>query len=199
MNAVVMTSRLRLEPIRAELACDLWLVHQDDAVAFWTERWSRGEADQRARAWGNVWASGGVHKWLAYDRNSAEVVGRGGLSRVPVRSASQTAIREVLGDAQWDGLELGWALRSAFWGRGLATEIGRAGLYLAFEALEAPSVIAFTERHNLRSRAVMERLGMRFAGEILHRGLIEGLDGVHENAPFAVYLLGRVDFSGAKA
>jgi RimJ/RimL family protein N-acetyltransferase len=48
-------------------------------------------------------------------------------------------------------------------------------------------VVAFTERHSQASRAVMERLGMKFAGEIRTEGLVEGRTGVHPDAPFAVY------------
>ncbi|WP_201762031.1 MULTISPECIES: hypothetical protein [unclassified Nonomuraea] len=33
---------------------------------------------------GESWRLHGVHKWIAYDRMSGEVVGRGGLSRTPV-------------------------------------------------------------------------------------------------------------------
>jgi RimJ/RimL family protein N-acetyltransferase len=78
-------------------------------------------------------------------------------------------------------------------GRGYATEIGRAGLALAFDELGAEAVVAFTERHNRRSRAVMERLGMRHAGEFVGRGLVEGLDGIHDGAPFALYTVGPSD------
>jgi hypothetical protein len=35
----------------------------------------------------------------------------------------------------------------------------------------------------------MERLGMRYRGEIRHRGLVEGRPGVHGDAPFAWYAL----------
>lgn len=87
-----------------------------------------------------------------------------------------------------DRLEVGWTVRSALWGQGYATEIGRAGLAFAFEDLGAEEVVAFTERHNRRSRAVMERLGMGFVGEFPGRGLVEGRPGVHDDAPFALYL-----------
>jgi hypothetical protein len=42
----------------------------------------------------------------------------------------------------------------------------------------------------------MERLGMRYVGEFAGRGLVEGLDGVHDSAPFALYTIGRVDMGG---
>lgn len=52
-----------------------------------------------------------------------------------------------------------------------ATEIGRAGLALAFDELGADEVVAFTEVHNRASRAVMVRLGMADAGLIHRPGL----------------------------
>ena len=71
-------------------------------------------------------------------------------------------------------------------GHGDATEIGRAGPALA-QDLGAARVVAFTERHNRRSGAVMERLGMRHVGEFAAVGLVEGRTGVHDGAPFALY------------
>ena len=41
------------------------------------------------------------------------------------------------------------------------------------------------------ARNVMESLGMRWAGEIMSRGLIAGRSGAHDNAPFALYAVGR--------
>jgi RimJ/RimL family protein N-acetyltransferase len=73
----------------------------------------------------------------------------------------------------------------------LATEIGRAGLDFAFGTLGAQAVIAFTERINAASRAVMERLGMTYAGEITAEGLVEGSAEVRPDAPFAVYVSHR--------
>ncbi|MEV7630533.1 GNAT family N-acetyltransferase [Actinoplanes sp. NPDC089786] len=77
-------------------------------------------------------------------------------------------------------LEVGWVLHRRFWGQGYATEIGRAGLAFAFNDLGADEVISFTETHNHRSRAVMERLGFRHSKDIPVNG-----------EPFALYLLNR--------
>lgn len=40
-------------------------------------------AEQWAKFMGDPWRFHGVHKWIAYDRVSDEVVGRGGLSCTP--------------------------------------------------------------------------------------------------------------------
>lgn len=184
-----LTERLRLEPIGPEHADDLWLLHRDDAVAAWHGgRWTVADARRNAAGWGAAWEADGVHKWIAYDRITGNLVGRGGLSRA-----------EVDGRVR---LELGWTVRAGLWGRGYATEIGRAGLAFAFDDLDAEEVVAFTEVHNARSRAVMERLGMRHARDISGTGLVAGRDGVHDSAPFALYVLraaGRSDVSGSAA
>jgi ribosomal-protein-alanine N-acetyltransferase len=58
-------------------------------------------------------------------------------------------------------LEVGWRLRRSAWGRGWATEAARECLRFAFEDLGRDEVVSFTVVGNRRSRAVMERLGMR--------------------------------------
>ena len=57
--------------------------------------------------------------------------------------------------------EIGWRLPRASWGRGLAVEGARALLTHAFETVGVKRVWAETMAVNARSRAVMERLGMR--------------------------------------
>ncbi len=53
-----------------------------------------------------------------------------------------------------------WALFPAHWGRGYATEAARAMVSYAFEELDLARIVATTEHSNLRSIAVMRRLGM---------------------------------------
>jgi RimJ/RimL family protein N-acetyltransferase len=57
-------------------------------------------------------------------------------------------------------------------------------------------VVSCTVRHNVRSRAVMERIGMRYAGEIRSRGVVDGVEGEQDDAPFAVCVLLRRDWDG---
>lgn len=64
-------------------------------------------------------------------------------------------------DREQPVVEVGWRLRHAAWGRGYATEAARACLRHAFGDLGREEVVSFTVVGNTRSRAVMERLGMR--------------------------------------
>lgn len=73
-------------------------------------------------------------------------------------------------------VEIGWRLVRKHWGSGLATEGARAVLDYAFETLELPEVVAITVPANLRSRRVMEKIGMRQRPEIVfdHPNIPEG-------------------------
>jgi RimJ/RimL family protein N-acetyltransferase len=187
------TERLRLEPVQPSHTGDLWTLHQDPVVAQWfAGTWSLAEAERTATSMADAWARDGVSKWMAYSLATGALVGRGGLSRMAADASVTLAIANIVGES-WlaDRLELGWSLLSAHHGQGYATEIGAAGLRYGFSDLGADRVVSFTERHNTASRAVMERLGMRYAGEIASPGLIEGRDGVHDDAPFALYVTDR--------
>ena len=58
-------------------------------------------------------------------------------------------------------VEIGWRLAYGYWGYGYATEAARLALAHGFGALALAEIVSFTSVTNLRSRAVMERLGMR--------------------------------------
>jgi RimJ/RimL family protein N-acetyltransferase len=59
------------------------------------------------------------------------------------------------------GYEIGWRLARSAWGRGFASEAGAALLAHGFETLGLLEVLAFTARTNLRSQAVMRRIGLQ--------------------------------------
>ena len=84
-------------------------------------------------------------RWMAVDRSTNEFVGWFGL--VPTAT---------------DECAVGYRLRRAAWGKGLATEGTRALIDVAFEELGARRVWAETMAVNSRSRRVMERCGLRY-------------------------------------
>ncbi len=57
-------------------------------------------------------------------------------------------------------VEMGWRLLPEFWGQGLAPEGAREVARYAFESLQIKELVSFTVPENLRSRRVMEKLGM---------------------------------------
>lgn len=71
-------------------------------------------------------------------------------------------------------IEIGWRLARAHWGKGYAREAAQASLDWAWANLDAPLVSAMTVLGNLRSRGLMERLGMKRDA---------GADFIHPQAP----------------
>jgi RimJ/RimL family protein N-acetyltransferase len=57
-------------------------------------------------------------------------------------------------------VEIGWRLSRAAWGRGYATEAARAALAYGFGPAGLQEIVSMTSRVNLRSQAVMERIGL---------------------------------------
>ncbi len=86
------------------------------------------------------------------------------------------------------GVEIGWRLAQPFWGRGYASEAADAALRVGFEQVGTDEIVAFTATGNLRSRAVMDRLGMAAEPEpIDHPAVPAG----HPLRAHVLYRLGR--------
>lgn len=58
-------------------------------------------------------------------------------------------------------VEIGWRLALNHWGKGYATEGAKAALQYGFENLNLNEIVALTTPKNLRSRHVMEKIGMQ--------------------------------------
>jgi len=73
-------------------------------------------------------------------------------------------------------VEIGWRLSADHWGQGLATEGARALVRYAFEQRGLDALVSFTVPANIRSRRIMEKLGMTHnpADDFDHPGLPEG-------------------------
>lgn len=106
-----------------------------------------------------------------------------------------TGIITVRGDRPFaPAVEVGWRLAAPYWGRGLATEAARAAVQDGFAAHQLREIVAYTYTGNTRSRAVMERLGMRYdpAGDFEHPGIAPG----HRLARHVLYRLGTAQLTG---
>lgn len=62
-------------------------------------------------------------------------------------------------------VEMGWRLAAAHWGQGLATEGARAVAEYAFRVLRLDALVSFTVPANVKSRRVMEKVGMTHSPE----------------------------------
>ena len=67
-------------------------------------------------------------------------------------------------------VEIGWRLSADHWGRGYATEAAISVLNYAFTTLNLNEVISFTVAANVKSRRVMEKIGLHHnaADDFIH-------------------------------
>lgn len=86
-------------------------------------------------------------------------------------------------------VEIGWRMQRSLWGQGYATEAAEAVLAHAFDELHMDELVSFTTRENMRSRAVMERIGMMRDedGDFEHPLLPHG----HRQRPHVLYRIQR--------
>jgi RimJ/RimL family protein N-acetyltransferase len=118
-------------------------------------RFLGGKVMSRQEAWRNMamvlghWHLRGYGFWAVEERAGGELVGRVGCWR----------------PEGWPGLEVGWTLGRAHWGRGYATEAARASLEHAFKTLDEAHVISLIDPNNTSSIRVAERIGERPEGE----------------------------------
>ncbi len=83
-------------------------------------------------------------------------------------------------------VEAGWRLDKAFWGKGYATEAGTTALDFAFNTLQLHEVVSFTAVLNLKSQAVMQRLGMTNTGENFEHPLVPEGDRLREHVLYKI-------------
>jgi RimJ/RimL family protein N-acetyltransferase len=120
----------------------------------------RGQTEAQVWRFQSGWDADGYSHWAACDLETGRLVGRIGLLCHHDWPLVDRPVPEV-----------GWVLHRDSWGRGLATEGGRAGADCWREHLpDEPRLYSFTLPGNARSRAVMERLGLTERGTALWHG-----------------------------
>ena len=102
-----------------------------------------------------VWAERGVGLWAVERRADGALLGWAGLNPMPEGTPPA---------GEW---EVGWRLARSAWGHGYATEAATEGVRVA-RALGFPRVWSMTVPANVRSIAVMRRIGLVEKGTFDH-------------------------------
>lgn len=152
---VLETERLRLRPLEDRDRAAFAAMNADpEVMAHFPKRLTRAESDaalerilQRYRDEGYAFAA-------IESRADGAFIGMAGIARVRFAAPVEGAT------------EIGWRLARACWGQGIATEAARAWLDHGFHALGLDRIVAFTTPANIRSRAVMGRIGMTRAPDL---------------------------------
>ncbi|MFB2596295.1 GNAT family N-acetyltransferase [Herbiconiux sp. P17] len=111
----------------------------------------REASDSLAARADGLFETQGFGLWALELRATGEFIGFTGLAPMP---------DGVPGSG---GVEVGWRLAREFWGVGYASEAARASVRFGFDEVGLTEIDSITAVLNLRSQAVMERIGMRRA------------------------------------
>ena len=140
---------------------------------------SADESDALAERLDRSYDERGYGPWAIERLDTAQFIGFTGLSAMP---------NGVPGEG---GVEVGWRLARAHWGQGFATEAALAALEFAFDELALQQVNSIAAVGNSPSRAVMERICMRFADHFEHPGVEVG----HPLRAHVRYVIGRASWA----
>ena len=144
------SGRIHLRPWRDEDREPLAAMNSDLRVMeFFRSNLSRIESDAMVERIQKHFKDHGFGLWVLEVPGVAPFVGFAGLAWARFRAHFTPAV------------EVGWRLAFEHWGHGYATEAARLALGHGFGTLALLEVVSFTSATNHRSRAVMERLGMR--------------------------------------
>jgi RimJ/RimL family protein N-acetyltransferase len=138
------TQRLLLRPIERDDLDEFVALHAEPEVTRFIRPLDRAAAEERLRRDGREWRERGHGMLAIADPEDGAFLGRCGLKHWP----------------QFDETELGWALRRSAWGRGYATEAGRACVEWAFSEFDVPYLTAMINAGNARSIRVAEQIGL---------------------------------------
>jgi ribosomal-protein-alanine N-acetyltransferase len=148
------TERLVLRPLTAHDAAALHRISNEPAVRryLWDdEPVTRARIEEVVAQSVRMFPEEGVGLFGVRLRSSGELVGFCGFGH------TQDGPEEI---------ELIYELLPELWGRGLATEASRACLHHAFVEVGLDTVVAGADAPNVASLRVIEKLGMKAAGEI---------------------------------
>ena len=148
----IKTERLILRPWREEDLEPFAKLNADPRVMeYFPGLKSRQESDHSAKLMSDHIQRCGWGLWAASLIHTGEFIGFIGLEDVYFTASFTPAV------------EIGWRLAFDYWGKGYATEGAMASLRYGFEVLKLEKIVSFTAVQNMRSRAVMEKIGMHHA------------------------------------
>jgi RimJ/RimL family protein N-acetyltransferase len=158
MNVLAETERLVLREWRAEDAAALFALTSDPEVMRHIGDRRPWDTVERAEAWlGRVaesYRERGYGFWAVVEKSSGREVGSCGFGPQPGTGAP----------------EFGYLYARHAWGRGYATEAGRAVMHYGFERLGFARVVACTTPEHTASQRVLEKLGFHYVGNEVLEG-----------------------------
>lgn len=153
-ESIIQTKRLILRQWREEDLESFAQLNADSKVREYFPRLlSRKESDDSVKIMSDHIQRLGWGFWAVSLIQTNEFIGFIGLQDVNFEAPFNNLTPAV---------EIGWRLAFSYWGKGYATEGAKAALQYGFEKLNLREIVSFTAVKNVRSRHVMEKIGMHY-------------------------------------
>ena len=168
MQNVVTTERLILRPWQDSDLEPFAQMNADPSVReYFYKLLTKEESDHSVKLFSNHIERCGWGFWAASLLETNEFIGFIGLQNVHFAAPF---------NQQAPAVEIGWRLAFNHWGKGYATEGAKRALQYGFEQLNLEEIVSFTAVQNIRSRHVMEKIGMHHkeADDFDHPKLSDG-------------------------
>ena len=148
MKPVLETERLILRPQAESDTIELVAMGMDPQVMQFIADGPMSLQDSEALTLETLEMDGPLGRWMVTDRETGMLLG--------------WAVLTHLEDS--DDIEVGYCLKAAAWGRGIATEAAARLIRYGFEELGLNEIVAVTRPENRASHRVLEKAGLRRRG-----------------------------------
>jgi len=162
MSFLPETPRLIFRELQAEDAASMFELDSNAEVHRYlgnTPVQSKEESEKVIQFIRKQYVDNGVGRWALIEKESGEFVGWAGLKLMK---------EEINGHS--DFYDLGYRLIPRYWGKGYATEAGKALVKYAFETLKVKNVFAIVDAENAASIKVLQKAGLHSESEFEYQG-----------------------------
>jgi len=157
-HVILETDRLRFATWRRDDWTEFQKLATDPLVVRYLgtgEPWSDARVQEFVNRQCENWEKFGICLWKLLPKDNDTLIGICGLQHLP----------------EGPDVEIGWWLAPSCWGKGFATEAARHALAYGFDVNHLERIVAIAQSANRDSLRVMEKIGMRFEREAVHKGI----------------------------
>jgi len=104
----------------------------------------------------------GIGRWAVILKETNEFLGWSGIKFINTEINNHK-----------DFYEIGYRFIEKHWGKGYATEAGKAFIDYAFNEIKAEKIFAYADEGNENSRKILEKLGLKYVNTFIYEGETE--------------------------
>jgi ribosomal-protein-alanine N-acetyltransferase len=155
MRQLLETDRLKLRELSLDDLGRMYSILSDPVtMQFWPKPFDLESAERWIKRSIEAYRELGFGRYAVVLKSSGDLIGDCGFMRAEVNGVQEN--------------DLGYIIDKRFWGRRYATEAAKACLRHGLENLKMKRIVASMETKHLASKAVAEKIGLKFEREFIN-------------------------------